>query len=245
MSTFEIIGHRGFPSIAPENTLISFQRAIDAGVDMVECDVTLSKDGEVVVIHDDTLDRTTNGRGKIQKKSLAELRSLDAGTWFSPEFRGEKIPLLSELLDLVRGKCIINIEIKEEAVHKKDTADGIEAKVVSLVEAHRMEKSVIVSSFYPLAIERVKRIAPSIRTALLLWRTMMRKPAFYQKRYMCDDIHLNAKKTKKIHVQGCVEAGIPVRIYTVNDVKKAETLREWGVTGIFTDVPARMIEKFR
>jgi glycerophosphoryl diester phosphodiesterase len=100
-----VIAHRGFSGVAPENTLVAIRRGIEIGADMAEIDVTLSKDGYVVVIHDETLDRTTNGTGPVSDATLEELQRLDAGSWFAPEFAGEKIPTLGEVLDLVRGSC--------------------------------------------------------------------------------------------------------------------------------------------
>lgn len=218
---------------------------MDAGVPMVECDVTLSKDGELIIIHDETLDRTTDGKGRVRAFDTAYLKTLDAGSWFSREYAGEKIPTLLELLDLARGTCKLNIEIKSEAVLKKTSSDGIEAKVAALVKKYHMEQDVIVSSFHPTAIQRVKNESPKIKTALLLWRPMYRAPRYYQGKYACDAIHMNVKRTKKIHIQLCLEANIEVRVYTVNDVAKAKALKLWGATGIFTDNPERIAAALR
>lgn len=110
-----VIAHRGFSGQAPENTLASFQKAVELGSDMIELDVRFSKDGQVVVIHDDTIDRTTNGRGKVADYTLKELKQFDAGSWFAPQFSGERIPTLKEVLELVKGKVLVNIEIKDES----------------------------------------------------------------------------------------------------------------------------------
>ena len=109
-----LIGHRGYPARYPENTLAAFTGAMDAGCDMIELDVTLTRDRRVVVIHDDTLDRTTNGSGSVRDRTVEEIRRLDAGSWFDPRFAAERVPLLDEVIALTAGRCMLNIEIKDE-----------------------------------------------------------------------------------------------------------------------------------
>ena len=110
-----IMAHRGYRARYPENTLVAFQAALDAGVQMIELDVALSRDRKLVVIHDATLERTTNGEGAVSDHTLAQLKQLDAGGWFHPRFAGEHLPELSEVLDLADGQVLINIEIKPHA----------------------------------------------------------------------------------------------------------------------------------
>ena len=125
-----IIGHRGYPAKYPENTLAAFEAAIEAGAVMIELDVMLSRDRKVVVIHDATLDRTTNGKGSVADLTLAELKQLDAGSWFDAQFVGQQIPELSEVLDLVNGRAYVNIEIKSNAYEAHHPPDAIEKQVV-------------------------------------------------------------------------------------------------------------------
>lgn len=134
------IAHRGFSSAAPENTLAAFRKAIELKPEMMECDVRQSKDGRIVVIHDAKLDRTTSGTGPVGEKTLAELKELDAGSWFSAEFAGERIPTLEELLDLVKGSGVkLIIEIKEA---------GLEDAVVALIQQKDMRDEAIIGSFH-------------------------------------------------------------------------------------------------
>ena len=107
-----VIAHRGFSGVAPENTLAAFRRAIEIGADMIEVDVALTGDGHVVCLHDETLDRTTDGQGLLAAATFEEVRRLDAGSWFAPELAGEKVPTLAEVLDLARGRILVNVEIK-------------------------------------------------------------------------------------------------------------------------------------
>ncbi len=129
-----IIAHRGFKQKYPENTLVAFQAAMDAGVEMIELDVTLSRDRKLIVIHDATLDRTTNGHGSVHDYMLEELKQLDAGSWFHPEFAGLRLPELCEVLELVDGRVITNIETKFHAYESHHPPDAVEKQVVELVK---------------------------------------------------------------------------------------------------------------
>ena len=168
----KIIAHRGFSAAFPENTLAAIRAALDLAVDgrtidMVEIDVTSSADGEVVVIHDDTLERTTNGRGPVAEQTLEEIRSLDAGAWFRPEFEGERVPLLSEVLELVRDRALLNIEIKRLTTPgDRDTPltgeryEEITERVAGLVADQEMDDQVLVSCFDPRALLAFHEHAP-------------------------------------------------------------------------------------
>jgi len=140
------IGHRGAAGIEPENTLRSFRKGIELGVDYVECDVYLTKDGKLVIIHDRNVDRTTNGTGPVEEMTFEEVRSLDAG-------KGEKVPTLEEVLDVVRGKCSIHIELKGEGTPKP---------VLELVERKGMLKDVVITSGNTERLKEVRRLNPDV-----------------------------------------------------------------------------------
>ena len=142
-----IIAHRGYRARYPENTLVAFQAALDAGVQMIELDVALSRDRKIVVIHDATLERTTNGEGAVRDYTLAQLKRLDAGGWFHPRFAGERLPELSEVLDLADGKVLINIEIKPHAYEPHHPPDAVERQTLDLVCRRNMAERVLISSF--------------------------------------------------------------------------------------------------
>ena len=127
-----VVAHRGFSGAAPENTLAAFRMAIEAGSDMIELDVHLSKDGKVVVIHDETQERTTNGQGRVADRPLKEIKGLDAGSWFSPPFAGERIPTLQEVLSLAQGKVPVNIEIKNPTHGKYDITELAEKALLEV-----------------------------------------------------------------------------------------------------------------
>ena len=165
-----LIGHRGYPARYPENTLAAFTGAMDAGCDMIELDVTLTRDRRVVVIHDDTLDRTTNGSGPVRDRTVEEMRKLDAGSWFAPRFAAERVPLLDEVIALTAGRCMLNIEIKESAFEEGYPADAIEHQVAELVKTAGAMDRVIVSSFDRRILERLARMPAPPALAFIIGR---------------------------------------------------------------------------
>ncbi len=161
------IAHRGLSARFPENTLAAFNAAADAGAHMIELDVSLSKDRQMVVIHDDTVDRTTNGSGRVRALTMDKLSRLDAGSWFDSRFSGERPPTLAQVLDTVRGRLLVNIEIKPEAFEPNGPEDAIEQQVWQLVQDKEMADDVLVSSFEWRVLENLRRLAPTITIGLL------------------------------------------------------------------------------
>lgn len=167
-----LIAHRGASAAAPENTLLAFERALAAGAEVLECDVQMSRDGTVVVMHDATVDRTTDGRGAVRELAWPELRALDAGypARFGTAFAGERIPRLEQLLERARGRAAVFVEIKPEALAE---ADGrVEAGVVEAARRTGMMQAVGVLSFAPQALRRVRALAPGFPLGLVFrwWR---------------------------------------------------------------------------
>jgi glycerophosphoryl diester phosphodiesterase len=159
-----VIGHRGACGYRPENTMASFELAAELGADWVELDVHLTRDGRLAVIHDPTLERTTDGHGLVKDHTLAELARLDAGAWFGPEYAGERIPTLDAVLAWARARGRgVDVEIKNGPVFYP----GIEAAVVAAVEDAGMVEHVLVTSFDHRAVERVRRHRPRLRTGVL------------------------------------------------------------------------------
>jgi glycerophosphoryl diester phosphodiesterase len=159
-----IIAHRGCRAKYPENTLLSFQAALDAGATMIELDVRLSCDGKLVVMHDNTVDRTTDGHGQVNAHSLKELKQLDAGGWFNPVFTGQHVPELEEVLELVNGSALIDIEIKPQAYHPCHPAEAVEQRIVELVIRKKANEIVLISSFDKNILEQIASMenAPAI-----------------------------------------------------------------------------------
>jgi len=157
--------HRGASGLAPENTMAAMKKALSFPfVEWIELDVQLSKDGVPVVIHDDTVDRTTDRKGRVADFTAAELQAMDAGSRFSPAFRGEPVPTLEQVLELTAGKCRLNIELKTYG----GRYPGIEAAVVGMLRRHGRTLDTVITSFDPLALRRVKEADGAIRTGLII-----------------------------------------------------------------------------
>ncbi|WP_139488302.1 glycerophosphodiester phosphodiesterase [Brevibacillus dissolubilis] len=161
------MAHRGWSGQAPENTLAAITKALHhPQVDGIEFDVQLSRDGVPIVIHDFTLERTTNGRGLVHEHTFAELRALDAGSWYGPEFAGERIPTLEEVLIANTGKKLLNIELKKMGMNEQN---GIEAKVIELIRRYELEQHVVVTSFNHESVRKVKELAPDLRVGPIIY----------------------------------------------------------------------------
>lgn len=153
-----IFGHRGAKAYAPMNTIPSFELAAQQGADGVELDVWLSKDGYPVILHNDTVDETTDGHGNIQEKTLAEIKALDAGSYFNAKFAGTRVPTLDEVFEAVGKKLLINVEIKSNETRR----EGIEQVVADCLVRHNMQRRVIVSSFDPRVLKTFREIIPDV-----------------------------------------------------------------------------------
>lgn len=159
-----VIAHRGASAHAPENTLPAFTLALEQGADGIEFDVQLSKDGQVVVIHDHDLARTTDGQVKVNATTLTDLKKLDAGGWFGPEFQAAQIPTLTETLETIGKGTLINIELKNLA----SPFDDLPQKTAEIISRLAFQEHVIVSSFNPLALAAFRRALPSVPVGLLI-----------------------------------------------------------------------------
>ena len=229
-------GHRGASGHAPENTLSAFLLAADMGANGIELDVHLSADGEAVVIHNDTVDATTNGSGRVSSLTLEELRSLDAGSWFSPGFAGERLPTLQEVFDAVGHRLFINIEIKVERGHHPLDQ---EAEVVRLIEDNQMVDRVIISSFAPSSLRRTRKMNPNIPLGLLYsdkettWLpTLLRWLGV-----PFDALHPRFGMVDARYVKRARQGGKRVNVWTVNTADDMRRMRDLGVDGIITNYP--------
>ncbi len=235
-----IVAHRGSSAIAPENTLASFRQAVEDGADAIELDVHLSKDGEVFVIHDSRLERTTSGQGFVQNHTLDQLKHLDAGSWFHDKFRGEKLSILAEVFELFRGKIGINVEIKAERLHHQqlDVVD----KCCRLILEHKMGEFVLVSSFHQKFIKQVKLHHPNIATGLLYdpIQPFVKSKISYAKTVRAEYIILNGRNLKNKIIEDIRTAGLLIGEYTINTQHRFNRALRFGVDAIITNDPARV-----
>lgn len=230
-----IIGHRGAAGEAPENTLASFALALEQGAQAIELDVHVTKDGEIVVCHDGTLDRTTNGSGHICNNNLQDIQMLDAGAWFSEKFKGQRIPLLSEVFDLVPRGTLINMEVKH-------TYEGrMEKELLAFLRKSKRYEDVVVSSFNHKVVQRLKRSEPELKVGLLFAANLI-DHAGYAKLLEVEvySLHPHYHLVDREDVALASAAGIAVYPYTVNEVSDYKMMIEAGVTGIITDYPGRL-----
>jgi glycerophosphoryl diester phosphodiesterase len=224
-----VVGHRGASGHAPENTLASFALAAEMGADAVECDVHLSADGVPVVIHDDSLERTTSGRGPVTARTLAELKSLDAG-------RGQTIPTLAELLAWCRDRIPLSIEIKNGPIYHR----GLPDRVVDLVREHGMVDRTSVISFDHFAIRRVKELEPRLAVGALFAARPIDGPAI-ARAAMADALLPHWGFATPDFVESAHAAGLAVSVWTVNEEAALRTVVDAGVDAIATDYPDRIL----
>lgn len=230
-----IFAHRGDFAHAPENTLPSFEQALQKGADGIELDAKLTSDGQVIVIHDSTVDRTTNGKGRVASLALEEIRKLDAGSWFNEKFSGTKVPLLEEVFDLVNKDKLINIEL----TNYSSPRDGLAVKVCELLKRHNNHSQILFSSFFSSNLKIASQILPEIPRGLLampglvgLWA---RSFGFMFGDYQA--LHPHTSSASREQVQRAHRVNRCVHVWTVNSPEEINQLKEWGVDGIFTDDP--------
>jgi len=233
------VAHRGASSYAPENTHAAFQKGLELGADFLECDVHLSSDGELVIIHDQRVDRTTNGKGLVNDFTLEELKNLDAGTSFHKDFQGEPIITLDELLEEFYGKVGILIEIKDPKVNL-----GIEEKVVELLEQYADLQSIVVQSFDISAMKRIHELNSDVQIAVLMKASFMPISSKYldELTSFATYINFNIATLNKRVVEQIHQRDGKVLVWSKKDKRLIEKAVQYGVDGIITDFSRWPIE---
>ena len=233
----KIFAHRGSKGTHPENTLASFKEAVRVGSDGIELDVHLTKDGYLVVIHDETVDRTTNGTGEIRNLTLAEIKAMDAGSWFHKKYAGEKIPTLEEVLLLLTGLGFngqLNIELKTDVIQY----EGLVEKCLALQSTKDWPFAIVYSSFNPYTLVELKQANPSQEIGLLFeskeWANkgdaMLEKESYHPDLKLLDwTLEWNTNR-------------LPLRVWTVNEEKDINRCFELQIEAIFTDYPEKALQ---
>ena len=233
----KIFAHRGSKVTHPENTLASFKEAVRVGSDGIELDVHLTKDGQLVVIHDETVDRTTNGTGEIRNLTLAEIKAMDAGSWFNETFAGEKIPTLEEVLLLLTELGFngqLNIELKTDIIQY----EGLVEKCLALQSTESWPFAIVYSSFNPYTLVELKKINPTQEIGLLFesveWANkgdaMIEKEAYHPDLKLLDwTLEWNTNQ-------------LPLRVWTVNEDTDINRCFELQIEAIFTDYPQKALQ---
>ncbi len=234
-----IFGHRGASKFAPENTLAAFDLALASGAPAIELDTMLTRDGIPVVIHDRTVERTTNGQGRIDDLTLAQVKALDAGAKFSADFRGEHIPTLEQVFQRYLGKLLINVELKNYHA----PLDALPKIVVELVKKTKNQDSLIFSSFNPVNLSRIKRLLPQARVALLVENSSGGRILASQAFSFISPhfIHPHTSYITSEYIEREHAHGRRVNVWTVNDMQEAAKFRNWGIDGMIGDDPKGLL----
>lgn len=249
-ASLEVHAHRGGAGLAPENTLAAFRKALDLGVDALEMDLHVTRDGVVVVIHDETLDRTTDGRGDVGELSLEAVKRSDAGGKFAPAFRGERIPTLREVIDLVKasgnGRVRLDLELKYHQDRPGKPGDFVE-RVLEILGDTSFTERVNVISFQHPSLAKVKALEPRLRTGLLASGDKgPEDPVALVRRFRADYYSPNFRLVTAEAVAALHQAGIPIVPWTVNEAAEMRRLMALGIgelagDGIATDFPDRLL----
>ncbi len=228
---FFVWAHRGASAEAPENTLAAFVAAEAAGADGIELDVHLSRDGVPIVIHDATVDRTTSGRGAVDRLSLSELRRLDAGSWFAPRFAGEPVPTLEEVLHWAEGRLRLNLEIK----------DGAAGQAILALLPRYPRAQILVSSFDHKILAALRRVDPELPLGFLIesvfWRRALRRAVAAGAECLNPRFDLVSRPM----LAACRLHGLAVYPWTVDTPQQIAGLMRQGVEGVFTNEPSRVV----
>lgn len=242
-----ICAHRGASGHAPENTMAAFRKALADGASWIEFDIHLSADGEVIVMHDETLERTTDMQTSRRccELTLAQLKQLDAGSWFDKSFAGERIPTLDEVLTEFKGKLGMNVEIKSSPTYNLN--DGIEQKVADLLARHGLHRieDVIVNSFDPRRLQKFRACAPRVTLGAIYCPDDEEFPSPADARVLisltaAQALHPDHKATDEAFMHIARQAGVMVNTWTVNDISDMQRMAALGVDMIMTDYPSRL-----
>lgn len=235
----KVIGHRGAAGHAPENTLEGIQKAHELGCSWVELDCVLTEDKQIVLLHDEALNRTTTGSGSISATTLAALSELDAGSWFGPEYAGAKVPSLTHTFALLASLGMgANLEIKPATGFEAETGHAV-AKAASEQWPDTLPPPVL-SSFSLESLEAARETAPSLDRAILWW-DIPSDWAYHQSRLKASAVHVHADKINSDWASAFKRADVPFRAYTIDDPIDADRVFKLGAAAIFTDYPDRFL----
>lgn len=239
------IAHRGVKACYPENTLIAFHAAIESNAQMIEFDVALSRDRHPVIIHDETLNRTTNATGAVASKTLRELKQMDAGSWFDQAFKSQRVPTLSEAISLIASTAVMNIELKKEYFEDLQPADAIENQVLQLVTEHQLRDSALISSFEIRYLQRLRHADPTLPLAFISLDPLGDSTFQTCRELNLFSLHLWHETITPDQIHRAKQTGWKVFVFTVNDENEMFHWLQAGVDGVFTDNQPAMEEHLR
>ena len=230
----KVYAHRGYSGKYPENTMLAFKKAAETGCDGIELDVQLTSDGQVVIIHDEKIDRTTDGTGNVKDYTLEELKKFNAAASWNRKYGFEPIPTLEEYFQWVKDtELVTNIEIKSGVYYYEE----LEEKTLALVRKYGLEKKIIFSSFLHSSITLLRKLAPEIPCGALVEYENLGNPGYYCEKFDFQYYHPGMKALTEEMVQSCKEHNIPLNVWTINDMGALEQLYEWGCEGVISNFP--------
>lgn len=230
----KVIAHRGYSGKYPENTMLSFQKAVEAGCDGIELDVQTTKDGVVVVIHDERVDRTTDGEGFVKDYTFEEIRKLNAAKLFPHVTDFEPVPSLEEYCAwMAQNNIFTNIEIKTGVYYYED----VEKKTVEIVKKYGLEDRIIYSSFNHMSLEKVRRLQPEASCGALIGGNGLGNAGYYCASCGLEYYHPSYKTLNDQVIENCRAHGIKLNVWTVNDMAELEKLYAWDCCGVITNFP--------
>jgi glycerophosphoryl diester phosphodiesterase len=236
MARFLSIAHRGASGSFPENTRVAFEQAIALGADMIELDCQQSRDGHVVVFHDERLNRTAGAKGRVYEKTLEQLKKLDVGAWWKRAFKGERILTLEEALEILVGSADLCLEIK----CYPGAPPGIEIKLLFILSHYDyLDRTVIASFDYP-TLSRVRELAPEARLGVIYGQGVKQNPLDFAARIGAASILVQKEFATSEFLNNTWEAGLDVHVWTVNEFREMEGFASRGVQGIVSDFPERL-----
>jgi glycerophosphoryl diester phosphodiesterase len=235
MAAFTKIAHRGASGNFPENTRLAFEKAIEARVDMIEFDCQLTKDGHVVVFHDERLERTARAKGEVKNYTLAELKKLDIGGWRKKAHKGERILTLEEVLEVVGQRVNLCLDIKQFA----ESPQGIELKLLFILSHYDYLDRAILSSFDYRCLDRVRELAPEARLGIIFGSGIAQDPFVAARRLTAASILVQKELATREFLQQAWGEGLDVYVWTLNEVRDMEKFASIGVQGIISDFPER------
>lgn len=240
MAPFRKVAHRGASGDYPENTRLAFEKAIEAGADMIELDCQMTQDGHVVIFHDETLLRTARVRGTLRSKRLDELQQLDVGKWFKPAFKGQRILTLEEALEIVAGKVDLCLEIKSFGA----AAPGIELKILFVLSHYDYLDRTIISSFDYRLLARVRELAPEALLGVIAGAASREDPVDAARRLGATSIHAQKELVTQDFLRRAWDDGLDVFVWTVNEARDLQSFASLGVQGLISNYPKRIRKVF-
>jgi glycerophosphoryl diester phosphodiesterase len=228
----KVAAHRGYSGLYPENTMLAFEKAAEAGADEIELDVQLTKDGTVVVIHDESVDRVTNGKGLVRDYTFEELKGLDASALHGGAFGFNPVPSLDEYFSWVKNTGITtNIELKNGVFYYR----GLEEKTAALIRKHKLEEQILFSSFNPVSLLTCKKLLPSVPCGFL--SSGIGNAAYFVRSNGLEFYHPPIDSLNDALVDECRAAGVGLNVWTVNDMAGLLRLQKWDCRGVITNFP--------